>query len=115
VSGADLQISALVLPVILVLAHAANLIADGGLTVGTGVVVTNPDGASASRGKRLCSAGSNAYQLYLCKSNGFAADGWSYIATTAGGAPRDTEQTGALAPDYNQATHPVLFASRSDR
>ncbi len=33
------------------------------------------------------------------------ADGWSFIAKTAGGADRNTEQSGSLAVNYNQTTH----------
>jgi hypothetical protein len=34
------------------------------------------------------------------------AAGWSYIARTAGGANRNTEQGGSLAVNYSQTTHP---------
>ncbi|MFZ5875638.1 MAG: fibronectin type III domain-containing protein [Nitrospirota bacterium] len=34
------------------------------------------------------------------------ADGWSYIAKTAAGANRNTEQSGSLAVNYSQTTHP---------
>jgi len=33
-------------------------------------------------------------------------DGWSFVARTAFGAPRNTEQTGALAINYDQGAHP---------
>jgi hypothetical protein len=34
------------------------------------------------------------------------AAGWSYAAKTAGGVARNTEQTGPLAVNYDQASHP---------
>ncbi len=34
------------------------------------------------------------------------ADGWSYVAKTAGGNARNTEQTGSLAVNYDQSSHP---------
>ncbi|MBI3757978.1 MAG: IPT/TIG domain-containing protein, partial [Deltaproteobacteria bacterium] len=34
------------------------------------------------------------------------ADGWDYLAKTANGGTRNTEQTGSLAVDYSQTIHP---------
>lgn len=34
------------------------------------------------------------------------ADGWSFVAKTAGGGTRNTEQTGSLAVNYDQTNHP---------
>jgi hypothetical protein len=34
------------------------------------------------------------------------ADGWSFVAKTAGGGTRNTEQTGSLAVNYDQTSHP---------
>ena len=36
----------------------------------------------------------------------FVNAGWSFIATTAAGGSRNTEQTGSLAVSYDQAAHP---------
>jgi hypothetical protein len=80
-----------------------------GATVGTRtVVVTNPDGASASLVNGFAvqaPPGATHINFTYTSRTALLADGWSYTATTAAGAPRDTEQTGALAPDYNQTTH----------
>jgi len=87
-----------------------------GATVGTRtVVVTNPDGASASLVNGFAVQAPTHINFTYASRTALLADGWSYIATTAGGAPRDTEQTGALAPDYNQATHAGTIRIRSDR
>src|SRR5205814_6338407 len=42
-------------------------------------------------------------------STALKAGGWDYVAKTAAGATRNTEQSGALAVDYNQTTHPGVL------
>src|SRR5215510_7923762 len=47
--------------------------------------------------------------LMYASSAALKADGWDYLAKTAAGATRNTEQSGALAVDYNQTTHPGVL------
>ncbi|MBI3756920.1 MAG: IPT/TIG domain-containing protein [Deltaproteobacteria bacterium] len=42
-------------------------------------------------------------------STALKVGGWDFLAKTAGGATRNTEQSGALAVDYNQTTHPGVL------
>jgi hypothetical protein len=46
------------------------------------------------------------YDFNYASRTALLADGWTYTATTAIGGSRNTEQSGALAPDYSQTTHP---------
>jgi hypothetical protein len=79
-------------------------------TVGTRTVtVTNPDGQSGSvaNGFTVTAAGGPVHVDFTYASRtAILSDGWDYVARTAGGGTRDTEQTGSLAVDYNQTTHP---------
>ena len=49
------------------------------------------------------------FPLTYSDSTALKADGWDFLAKTATGVTRNTEQTGALAVDYNQTTHPGVL------
>jgi regulation of enolase protein 1 (concanavalin A-like superfamily) len=42
------------------------------------------------------------------------AGGWDFLARTASGATRDTEQTSGAVPDYNQSAHPGVLRIPAD-
>lgn len=91
---------------------ASITIASGGTPGSIPVTVTNPDSQSSTLGSSFSIIGSGGlvhldfnYPDRTSLING----GWSYIATTAGGAARDTEQTGTLAVSYDQTAHPNVL------
>jgi hypothetical protein len=76
---------------------------------GTGprtVSVTNPDTQSGSLANAFTVNGAMHLDFNYADRNALTNAGWSYIATTAGGGTRNTEQTGTLAVSYDQVTHP---------
>jgi glucose/arabinose dehydrogenase len=80
-------------------------------TVGSRTVtVNNPDGQSASLADAFTvqqgSTGPTHIDFTYPDRNALLAGGWDFLARTAAGATRNTEQTDSLAVDYNQTTHP---------
>src|SRR4029077_11344705 len=75
------------------------------------VSVTNPDTQSGSLANAFSVTAPTGvptqhFDLTYASSTALKADGWDFLAKTATGGIRNTEQTGALAVDYNQTTHP---------
>jgi hypothetical protein len=50
--------------------------------------------------------GPGHFDLAFANSIAFKKSGWDFFAKTAAGAPRNTEETGAWAVDYDQSVHP---------
>ncbi len=50
--------------------------------------------------------GTGHFDFAFANSTVFKKNGWDFFARTATGAPRNTEQTGAWAVDYDQSAHP---------
>jgi hypothetical protein len=86
------------------------------ITIGAGsalglrtVTVTNPDGQSGSLANAftVTAAGGPVHvDFTYANRTELLSGGWDYIARTVGGGTRNTEQTGSLAVDYNQGSHP---------
>ncbi|HVZ59746.1 MAG TPA: IPT/TIG domain-containing protein [Terriglobales bacterium] len=72
------------------------------------VTVTNPDGQSTvlAGGFTILGPGVQHLDFNYANRTSLLNAGWSFIATTAAGGTRNTEQSGGLAVDYNQSTHP---------
>ena len=72
------------------------------------VAVTNPDTQYAMLpGAFSISANTLTHKDFIYPNReALLADSWSFLAKTAGGATRDTEQSGAAGLDYNQVAHP---------
>ncbi len=93
----------------------ANLtVAANAATGGRTVTVTNPDAQSGSLANAFSVTAATGgvpqhVDMVYASSAALKADGWDFLARTAGGATRNTEQTGALAVDYNQTTHPGVL------
>jgi hypothetical protein len=79
-------------------------IATGAAPGGHTVSVTNPDTQSGG----LANAFKVIQHINLAYSSSTAlkADGWDFLAKTAANVTRNTEQTGALAVNYDQVAHP---------
>jgi PKD repeat protein len=80
-------------------------------TVGVrNVTVTNPDTQSATLTNGFTVTQATAGNLHIdfnyASRTALLADSWDFLAKTASGVPRDTEQSGALAVDYDQTVHP---------
>ncbi len=82
-------------------------IAANAATGGRTVSVTNPDTQSASLANAFVI--NQHISLTYPTSIALKADGWDFVARTVSGGMRDTEQTGALAVDYDQTTHPGVI------
>src|SRR4029077_363530 len=74
------------------------------------VTVTNPDAQSGTfqNGFTITGAAAAAghFDFTYPDRTSLLADGWDYIAKTASGGTRNTEQTGSLAVNYSQTSHP---------
>jgi hypothetical protein len=72
------------------------------------VSVTNPDTQSGSLASAFSVTASTLQHVDFSYSSSTAlkADGWDFLAKTVGGTTRDTEQSGALAINYDQTSHP---------
>ncbi|HYL93048.1 MAG TPA: IPT/TIG domain-containing protein [Alphaproteobacteria bacterium] len=70
------------------------------------VTVVNPDGQSSTLANSFTLNGPLHFDFTYPDRTSLLNAGWSYIATTAAGGTRDTEQSGALAPSYDQVAHP---------
>jgi hypothetical protein len=72
--------------------------------------VTNPDTQSGSLANAFTvtalSAPLQHIDLNYNSSTALKADGWDFLAKTATNVTRNTEQSGALAVDYDQLAHP---------
>src|SRR5262249_7678970 len=81
-------------------------------TVGNRTVsITNPDAQTATLPSAFdITAGAitntGHFDLAFSSSSALRAAGWDFLAKTAAGAPRNTEQVGSGAVDYNQTAHP---------
>src|SRR5262249_15961159 len=64
-----------------------------------------PNGFSIANGSTLA----GHFDFTYPDRTSLLADGWSYIAKTASGGTRNTEQSGSLAVNYSQATHPGMI------
>ncbi len=77
------------------------------------VTVTNPNSQSGSlaNGFSVTAGSSGTQQINFTYANRAAlvADGWDFNAKTAGGATRNTEQSGTLAISYDQSAHPATI------
>jgi hypothetical protein len=84
-------------------------IAAGATTGSRTITVTNPDAHSVNLTNGFTITGPPP-PTHIDFNNpdraSFLAAGWSYTATTAAGGSRNTEQTGTLAPNYDQTAHP---------
>jgi len=88
----------------------ANINISNTASIGTrSVTVTNPDGQSTTLANAFTvnavPASIHMDFIYPDRTS-FVNAGWSFIATTAAGGSRNTEQTGSLAVSYDQAAHP---------
>ncbi len=83
-----------------------------GATLGSRTVtVMNPDGQSGSLANSFTvNAAAGPVPVHLdftyASRTALLSDGWDYLARAVSGGTRDTEQSGSLAVDYNQSTHP---------
>ena len=88
----------------------ANIAISSTAAAGTrSVIVTNPDGQSTTLANAFTVTPAPAavhMDFNYPDRASFLNAGWSFIATTAAGGSRNTEQTGALAVSYDQAAHP---------
>jgi hypothetical protein len=73
-----------------------------------GVTVTNAQGSTTAPGAFVYFSGNDLLHMDFAYSSRQAllAAGWDFIARTAGGAARDTEQRTGLTVSYDQAQHP---------
>jgi len=76
--------------------------------------VTNPDTQSGSLANaftvtQVSGGTAGHFDFTAASSTALKAGGWDYLAKTAADATRNTEQSGALAVDYNQTTHPGVL------
>jgi hypothetical protein len=89
----------------------ANLSISAAATVGVrDVTVTNPDTQSVTLTSGFSVTQATGGNLHIdftyASRTALLADNWDFLARTAAGGQRDTEQTGTLAVDYNQTVHP---------
>jgi glucose/arabinose dehydrogenase/regulation of enolase protein 1 (concanavalin A-like superfamily) len=54
-------------------------------------------------------SGTNHYDFTYADRAGLLASGWNFLARTAAGASRNTEQTSGAVVNYSQATHPGVL------
>ncbi|MBI3739020.1 MAG: hypothetical protein HY258_08255, partial [Chloroflexi bacterium] len=78
------------------------------------VSVTNPDTQSSSLANAfsvtaLSVTPTQHIDLTYSSSTVLKADGWDFLAKTAANVTRNTEQSGALAVDYDQVAHPGVI------
>src|SRR3954468_2674878 len=89
---------------------AAITIASAAVVGSRNVTVINPDGQTATlaNGFAVSSAplSKNHFNFNYPDRASMLSAGWTYLATTASGGARDTEQSGTLAVSYDQAAHP---------
>jgi glucose/arabinose dehydrogenase/PKD repeat protein len=75
------------------------------------VTVTNPDGQSGSLGSGFTvtaagAGGVTRWEFTYGDRGALLGAGWDYVARTASGGSRNTEQGGGLGVSYDQAAHP---------
>ncbi len=72
------------------------------------VTVTNPTGppAGLANGFTVNASGPSHFDFGYTTRSALLGAGWDFIAKTASGGTRNTEQTGALAVSYDQVAHP---------
>jgi hypothetical protein len=91
----------------------ANISISGTANIGTrNVIVTNPDGQSVTLANAFTVTQAPAaihMDFNYTDRASFLNAGWSFIATTAAGGTRNTEQTGPLAVSYDQGAHPGVL------
>jgi len=60
-------------------------------------------------GLDVCRAATNSFSFTYANRAALLADGWDFVARTAGGAPRDTETTTGAVVSYDQTAHPGML------
>jgi hypothetical protein len=87
---------------------AAAVIAGSAISGSRNVTISNPSGLSGT-----LTNGFSVQNIFTAHLNFDYPDraallnaGWSYIAKTASSVARNTEQSGSLAPSYDQSAHP---------
>jgi hypothetical protein len=87
----------------------ATLVIAPGAAVGPRTVsVTTPGAQTASLANSLTVGRASLVHFDFAHADAAAlkGSGWSFVARTAGGGTRNTEQTGSLAISYDQVAHP---------
>ncbi len=107
--GPDIAVTACTVGSATQLTASLNIATEAALG-GRSVTVTNPDGRSAVLANGFtvvgASGGSGHWDFVYPDRNALIVDGWDFLARTAAGGTRDTEQTGTLAISYDQTAHP---------
>ncbi len=91
--------------------RASLVIAPSAAAGGRTVSVTTPAGQTASAPSAfiVSQASLTRFEFAHQDANTLRATGWSFVARTATGGTRNTEQTGSLAVSYDQAAHPGVI------
>jgi regulation of enolase protein 1 (concanavalin A-like superfamily) len=87
------------------------------VTTATNVTITATYGSSSKNATLTVNPGSSSFAHYdfnYANRASLLAGGWDFLAKTAAGTTRNTEQTTGAVVDYNQAAHPGVLRIPAD-